>query len=389
MGKSLTGQINLKDEMKKYVVISGFDIKDNNRGTAALSYGAISFLEEKGMLKQTQELLNIKVSKRIWKYRSFRESILFNGKSWNRNVIYVSFIEKFIFDNFGLLFYWTKFGRSLRNIDLVANINGGDGFSDIYNTKTFLSRLLDTWIAIKLDIPFIFLPQTIGPFKEKSNFDKAISIIKKAKTIYVRDDKFVDQLEKLQVKYELTKDLSAYMYPEPFDIKLESDSIGINISGLAYFNRFRTLAGKFNSYPQLINAIISYFQEIKKTIYLIPHSYNYNNAEDNNDDLLACRSVYNGLINKDNVIVVDKDLTSPQIKYIISRMSFFIGTRMHANFAAIYTGVPVFGLAYSYKFVGAFENNGLTADQIYMITDLQEQKIDDVVSKIKTFYLTK
>lgn len=40
-------------------------------------------------------------------------------------------------------------------------------------------------------------------------------------------------------------------------------------------------------------------------------------------------------------------------------MSFFIGTRMHANFAAIYTGVPLFGLAYSYKFEGAFNANGL------------------------------
>lgn len=71
--------------------------------------------------------------------------------------------------------------------------------------------------------------------------------------------------------------------------------------------------------------------------------------------MVACREVYNNLKNKANVILIDKDLIAPQVKYIISRMSFFIGTRMHANFAAIYTGVPLFGLAYSYKFQGAFE----------------------------------
>lgn len=59
------------------------------------------------------------------------------------------------------------------------------------------------------------------------------------------------------------------------------------------------------------------------------------------------------------MVFLDEDLTSPKVKYVISQMSFFIGTRMHANFAAIYTDVPVFGLAYSFKFDGAFTANGL------------------------------
>jgi len=33
-------------QMKKYFLISGFNLEDSNRGTAALSYGSISFLEE-------------------------------------------------------------------------------------------------------------------------------------------------------------------------------------------------------------------------------------------------------------------------------------------------------------------------------------------------------
>lgn len=59
------------------------------------------------------------------------------------------------------------------------------------------------------------------------------------------------------------------------------------------------------------------------------------------------------LKDKTNVVFVDEDLISPRVKYVISKMSFFIGTRMHANFAAIFTNVPLFGLAYSYKFQGA------------------------------------
>ena len=60
---------------------------------------------------------------------------------------------------------------------------------------------------------------------------------------------------------------------------------------------------------------------------------------------------------------------------------------MHANFAAIYTNVPVFGLAYSYKFIGAFNANGLDGEaQTYTINNLGKDKIDDVIKKIDSVY---
>ncbi len=44
-----------KCEMKKYFILSGLGLNDNNRGTAALGYGAFSFLVQKGCLRQGQE----------------------------------------------------------------------------------------------------------------------------------------------------------------------------------------------------------------------------------------------------------------------------------------------------------------------------------------------
>lgn len=46
--------------MKKYVNISGFNVKHSNRGNAALSYGAISFLRQKGLLHTGQEIINFR-----------------------------------------------------------------------------------------------------------------------------------------------------------------------------------------------------------------------------------------------------------------------------------------------------------------------------------------
>ncbi len=378
-------KLNNLESHKKYAIISGFNIYDNNRGTAALSYGAINFLEEKKILSEKQELINIRIYKNPFRkeYHQCKEStLLIAGKNRSYLSLYVSFIEVYLLKYFNIIMPFTKFGKHIKKIDFVAAINGGDGFSDIYNTVTFKSRLPETLLALKLNIPLIILPQTLGPFKEKKNYNIAKHILKYAHKIYIRDKQFISELEKMSVKYELTKDLSYYMHPQPFDIAIKQNAIGINISGLTYFNHFRELSHQFENYPILIDELIKYFQsEESCTIYLIPHSYNYNKPEIDNDDLLAAREVYDNLHNKSNIVLIDKDLISPQIKYLISQMTFFIGTRMHANFAAIYTGIPVYGLSYSYKFQGAFEENGInnSTSTINHISKREAQNIARII----------
>ena len=177
------------------------------------------------------------------------------------------------------------------------------------------------------------------------------------------------------------------MKPEPFNIEIKSNAVGINVSGLTYSDQFRTLSGQFAAYPSLIDKLIAYFQQKNVSIYLIPHSYNYQSAEFANDDLEATRDVYAKIQDKNHVILNDQDMITPQVKFIISRMQFFIRTRMHANFAAIYTGVPLFGLAYSYKFQGAFEASGIY-DSTAMINNINEKDVDTIVERIAAKYET-
>lgn len=375
---------------KKYIIISGLNLRDNNRGTAALGYGAISFLQQHKILNEGVTLVNLRCYKNFLKLqnrKSKEEDLYINGIRWHRKTIGICILEWWLLNKLGILLPWSRTAKTLKSVEYVAAINGGDGFSDIYGTATFHSRLLETWIAIKMNIPVIQLPQTLGPFKEKSNYEEGCRILQHSQIVYVRDDKFVSELKKMGINYELTKDLSAYMQPEPWNINIKPNAIGINVSGLAYSNEFRTLAGQFDAYPELIDRLIKYFQDKGHTIYLIPHSYNYENPEINNDDMIACRAAYEKLKDKSNVILIDKDLASPQVKYVISKMAFFIGTRMHANFAAIYSGVPLFGLAYSYKFEGAFNANGLDGkNQTTMINNISKDEIDSIIKKIEKIY---
>lgn len=377
-----------KNIMKPYIIISGLNFRDNNRGTAALSYGSLSFLNERELLSKETKILNFRFVKNLFKSKNRGTNIQkidIAGVKWEYLTVNVFFVEALLVKYLHICLPFTNLGRMIKQVEYVAAINGGDGFSDIYNTTSFLNRLPDINLAMKFNIPVIILPQTLGPFRESKNKVIADRILCYASQIFVRDDKYASDLEAMGLKYEQTRDLSYYMKPEPFNIEIKANAIGINISGLAYSNKFRTLSGQFSTYPYLINKLIVYFQQKNIAIYLIPHSYNYQKVEVANDDLEAARDVYSKLHDKSNIILIDQDLISPQIKFIISQMKFFIGTRMHANFAAMYTGVPLFGLAYSYKFQGAFEANGIY-DSTAMINDISEKEADAIVERIVTKY---
>ncbi len=280
---------------------------------------------------------------------------------------------------------WIKIKNEMAGLDIIFDVTFGDGFSDIYGDRLFIGRMNQTFILWKVGIPLIMLPQTIGPFKKKYNYDIALRIMRYAKKIYVRDNRYIEKLDSVGLTYERAKDLSAYMLPQPWNININSNSIGINVSGLAYSNRFPNLEGQFDAYPELIHRLINHFRQKGCTVYLIPHSYNCSKPNENNDDMVACRMAYDRLKDKTNVVFVDEDLISPRVKYVISKMSFFIGTRMHANFAAIFTNVPLFGLAYSYKFQGAFEENGLF-NRTVMINNIKNEEIDGIIARVEKVY---
>ena len=247
--------------MKKYVIVTEMNLNDPNRGTAALGYGAMSFLKERNLLSSDHILLHIPTPIFPWKYEDKLEVVNIQGAKYK---IQTCYIFKPIFDLYikcGILLPFTKLKKIIKQIDLVAAINGGDGFSDIYNSSTFHWRLRETLMANRANIPVVILPQTIGPFYCIKNYNIAKSILKSAKFVFVRDAKFVDELDKMEVRYELTKDLSAYMMPEKWDIDIRQNSIGLNVSGLCYSNSFRSLSGQFECYPLLINAIIQRFQD--------------------------------------------------------------------------------------------------------------------------------
>ena len=61
---------------------------------------------------------------------------------------------------------------------------------------------------------------------------------------------------------------------------------------------------------------------------------------------------------KDRVFVSPDTFDQNQVKWLISNMDWFCGTRMHSTIAALSRGVPTSAIAYSDKTKGVFETCG-------------------------------
>lgn len=373
--------------MDKFIYFSDFAATHTNRGCQALNYGSFPFIhkvlsfdgftivspeyyfrkkrnDEKHLIQLPDE--SIEIIRRYY---------------WVPEIIFTTILFKL----FGGKIGFGEFYNDLKKVDHVLNISGGDGFSDIYSSHTFRHLYWPSFLGAFLNKNLIILPQTIGPFKKKFNRILAEYAIKKAEKVFVRDLAFADRLNKLNIPFNLTNDVSFYMKPLKVDIDIEDNAVGINISGLAYYNHFKDLKNRFPYYRELILSLIEFFQKRKIPVFLVPHTYNHEVPEIDADDLQASKDIFKTLKTKSGVTVIDADYIAPELKYIISKFDFFIGTRLHSNFAAIFSHVPVFGLSYSYKFSGTFDRYGLNNNYSSVI-DMKKENIQEITRKVEKCY---
>jgi polysaccharide pyruvyl transferase WcaK-like protein len=80
--------------------------------------------------------------------------------------------------------------------------------------------------------------------------------------------------------------------------------------------------------------------------------------------------------------------TTAEMKYVIGRCVFFIGSRMHACIGSLSQGIPAVSVAYSRKFVGVLETLGvaeLVVDPRVLSTDEMLNIIEDRYTRRREF----
>jgi polysaccharide pyruvyl transferase WcaK-like protein len=262
-------------------------------------------------------------------------------------------------------------------MNMVADITGGDSFSDIYGMRRFTLGFLRKWLVLLFNKDLIMLPQTYGPFKRPLARTMAKFILNRAAVVYSRDRaglEYVNTLlnHRMNGKARFAPDVAFVLdakKPHIFSIapseivrKENSIVIGLNVSGLLFNGGYdrNNMFGLKANYPALVYGIIDYFMKNESAIVLlVPHVFSPKGTVESDPDV--CRAVYEKLRHKyeNRLFVVSDKYDQGQIKYIIGMSDFFIGSRMHACIASISQGIPVAAIAYSKKFSGVFESIGL------------------------------
>ena len=184
--------------------------------------------------------------------------------------------------------------------------------------------------------------------------------------IVARESITYEAVKQVQENTILAPDPAFFMEPMVcnLDDRLRTgDVIGINISPMIISSE-KKQGMVYENYRQLVQYILS---ETDASVALIPHV-----VWESNDDRKVLQRLYNDF-DRDPRLVLVEDHSAPELKYIISKCSFFVGARTHATIAAYSSCVPTLVVGYSVKARGIARDLFGTEDgYVLPVQDLQQ-----------------
>ena len=285
----------------------------------------------------------------------------------------------------------------IERCDLIADVRGGDSFSDIYGFKRFLIGFFAAWTALLIKGTMVQLPQTYGPFNSPAARWLARFLMKRSSLVIARDrtsQRVAQELIGIGREVMLSPDVAFSLAARPpVELVLEprddhqeaGKAIGINVNGLMYRGGYsrNNMFGLKMDYPGFLRRLLmELLEESGGDLWLIPHTYAAKG--DVESDPEASVELRNSLPDhlRERVRIVMGEHDPHAVKGIIGRCDFFIGSRMHSCIAALSQAVPCVGVAYSMKFRGVFESVGM-AD---WVVDGREVDDDEAVRHVMNLY---
>lgn len=258
----------------------------------------------------------------------------------------------------------------LSELDLVLDIGAGDSFAEIYGKKRFFILSFSKWLAIRMGVPLVLSPQTIGPFTRTPYRQVAGWIMDRATAVVARDaeSKVVahrlapraNVLESADVAFVLPFEDRSADRGDRGDRGGARARIGINVSGLLHHAAVngRNPFGLSIDYADYIDRLLGEMTARDDLeVHLVTHAISSGMVDDDDDavaDLMASRFP--------TAIRAPSFSHPSEAKSYLSSLDFLIASRMHACIGAFSAGVPVLPVAYSRKFRGVFGQLGYSRE---------------------------
>jgi polysaccharide pyruvyl transferase WcaK-like protein len=273
--------------------------------------------------------------------------------------------------------------RVVAGSQAVLDISGGDSFTDIYGPKRFRAMVMTKRLALSAGVPLILLPQKLGPFRDPANEAEAVDILRRAAAVWVRDAGSFAFLQSAlgnafdPERHRLAVDVAVAL-PAEAPLGLDRDTMawlapdrgfplaGLNVSGLLCNDAAgaKDTFGLADRHDAQIEAVARALLEADPALRLLLLPHVHRPDGDAESDLGAARALVRrlGPAAEGRVRVLDAPLPAMQLKWVLARLDWFAGARMHATIGAFSSGTPTLGLGYTDKAEGVFTECGIAGD---------------------------
>ena len=252
------------------------------------------------------------------------------------------------------------------NADLLVDLSG-DMLTEDYGPHVAFSHYLPMLRAISLGRPYMICAQSIGPFSLTRPL--ARFVLNRARAITVRDRISFDYLAEIGVRNERlqqTADLAFLLEKAPASASAERIArlgldpgkpfVGVSVSRLVA-DKYDARLGQPGAFVRMMAASLAGIARREQLQLLFtPHVTGPTLPK---DDRIISREVADLLPPGVEWAVIGEDLGPKEIKGMIALATMCVGTRMHANIAALSSFVPVLAIAYSHKTPGIMEACGV------------------------------
>jgi colanic acid/amylovoran biosynthesis protein len=255
--------------------------------------------------------------------------------------------------------------RETRDADLVVDLSG-DMLTDSYGPHVAYSHYLPILLAIALDRPVFICAQSIGPHRWTGFL--ARWMLQRAACITVRDLESLAHLEAIGIdrdRVTVTADMAFLLQPAAAarcDRLLADEGIrfstrpvlGVSVSRIVQRRHDSMRQAGTESFVNLMAAVLDRFADQHGVdVLFVPH---VTGPFPGKDDRSLAKEVAAAM--RARAWCMSGDYRPDELKGVISRCAMFIGARMHANIAALSSGIPVVAISYSHKTPGIMAQFG-------------------------------
>lgn len=369
-----------------------------NQGVSALCHSTVAGLARRGATAITVADHRQGLRQENWGYATVNLLGLTHNRRFWRG------------DNLRAAHAWTRAGgglnipaRVIARSQAVLDISGGDSFTDVYGPKRFRAMILTKRLALDAGVPLILLPQKLGPFSDPSFRAEAISVLRAATAVWVRDAQSYDFLREAlgadfdPERHRLGVDVAVALPARPPETLgvvssrwLAGDSTiplaGLNVSGLLCNDRdsarhsFGLKEFHTDQIDALAQALLTSHANLR--LLLVPHVQRPDGDPESDLDAARALKTRLGALGEGRVHVLEETLNAMELKWVLSRLDWFAGARMHATIGAFSSGVPTLGLGYTDKAQGVFAECGIGNE----VVDLRRQGAREVADRARASF---